>query len=235
MNYQELLALAARARDKAKGKPVASNTRVFNHDTHLSVMLYTTEVVRSHPDNTFTLRTGGWYTPTTKDRIETYSPARIHTRNGCWFLQGEVPLIDGLVIDGTGKPVQLVTNQAREEFARKERFLTREITKYISGFVETVGRRELKDPGPGDCCLCRVQSTTHILDHLQESYYVPSLLYWAYVEACNGDEAAAQRAWHLCVRYPNQHHVRCVLRRYFRRRKTVLIDALNLEAYYKER
>jgi hypothetical protein len=47
-----------------------------------AVRLYSTDVITIHRDGTFTLRTGGWNTVTTKDRMNSYGPARVHSEGG---------------------------------------------------------------------------------------------------------------------------------------------------------
>jgi len=53
-------------------------------DGSYAVRLHATDVVTIHADGTFTLDTGGWYTVTTKDRINRYSPARVYSERGVW-------------------------------------------------------------------------------------------------------------------------------------------------------
>src|SRR5262249_27597834 len=59
-----------------------NNTRLIRCGDDYAVVLHSTAVVTIHQDGTYTLRTGGWRTVTTKDRINKYSPARVYSTNG---------------------------------------------------------------------------------------------------------------------------------------------------------
>jgi hypothetical protein len=57
-------------------------------DGDIAVTYHWTDVVTYHPDGRITLRTGGWYSYTTKARINEYSRARLYSDRGAWFLMG---------------------------------------------------------------------------------------------------------------------------------------------------
>mgnify|MGYP006292751249 CR=1 FL=1 len=67
-------------------------------DGSVGIMLHSTYVVKIHPDNSATLNSGGWYTSTTKDRINQYSPVRVFQRKGEWYLNDGTPYTDGMVV-----------------------------------------------------------------------------------------------------------------------------------------
>jgi hypothetical protein len=67
-------------------------------DGSVGIALHGTTVVRIHPDNSATLNTGGWYTITTKDRINQYSPVRVYQRKGQWYLESGLEYEDGMVV-----------------------------------------------------------------------------------------------------------------------------------------
>jgi hypothetical protein len=73
------------------------------------VAYHSTDVVTIHPDGTFTLDTGGWDTQTTKERMTTYSPAKIWQKAGILYLSHGPdsggtfePLFDGARLDARG-------------------------------------------------------------------------------------------------------------------------------------
>lgn len=68
-------------------------------DGSVGIMLHSTYVVKIHPDNSATLNSGGWRTPTTKDRINQYSPVRVYQRDWTWYLNDGTPFEDGMVVD----------------------------------------------------------------------------------------------------------------------------------------
>ncbi len=83
----------------------------------VAVRLYGTDVVTIHRDGTYTLRTGGYHTVTTKQRLNAYGPCRVYERRGVWYCrpngtpQGqpshweEFPFVDGMRVDATGRPL----------------------------------------------------------------------------------------------------------------------------------
>jgi len=67
------------------------------------VILHRTCVVQIRPDGTYKLNSGGWETVTTKDKINTYSPARIWTNRGQWFIEDGRRFFDGIVVNQQGE------------------------------------------------------------------------------------------------------------------------------------
>ncbi len=67
-------------------------------DGSVGIMLHSTYVVKIHPDNSATLNTGGWYSATTKDRINQYSPVRVYQRKGEWYLESGLEYEDGMIV-----------------------------------------------------------------------------------------------------------------------------------------
>ena len=75
------------ARSKSAGKPVQNNTRLFEReDGAIGVQFHAVDVVTINSDGTYTLRNGGWNTVTTLERIRGYSPAKIGSDRGEWFI-----------------------------------------------------------------------------------------------------------------------------------------------------
>ena len=93
---------------KVRGKRNANRRKVGNntyaeilHDGSVGILLHSTYVVKIHPDDTYTLQTGGWQTVTTKDRINQYSPVRVYQRKYEWFVKvngKEYPFMEGMVV-----------------------------------------------------------------------------------------------------------------------------------------
>lgn len=101
MNHNEAV-LMVRGKRNAKRRKVGNNTYAeILHDNSVGIMLHSTYVVKIHPDNTYTLQTGGWQTVTTKDRINQYSPVRVYQRKYEWFVKvngKEYPFMEGMVV-----------------------------------------------------------------------------------------------------------------------------------------
>ena len=103
MTHNEAV-LMVRGKRNANRRKIGNNTYAeILHDNSVGIMLHSTYVVKIHPDNTYTLQTGGWQTVTTKDRINQYSPVRVYQRNYEWFVKlngKEYPFMEGMVVQG---------------------------------------------------------------------------------------------------------------------------------------
>ena len=76
------------ARSESAGKPIQNNTRLFRRsDDSIAVKLHAVDVVTINADDTWTLRAGGWHTVTTMQRIRGYSPARLFSIRGEWYVR----------------------------------------------------------------------------------------------------------------------------------------------------
>jgi len=197
---QALKALDAKHRNKDLVN-LEYETRLIRKDNgDLAVQLFSTEVVVYHKDGSITLDSGGYRTPTTKDRINRYSPVSIIQNKGVWYvatLEGypykldNVPLFeDGMTVDASGQPK--VNKRAMREVQAKVKevkILTARIKRYAKEFVEALFKGKVPQPSSGDCWFCcmhdsktgrplgdAIKDQDHILNHMTQHYYVPSLL-----------------------------------------------------------
>lgn len=96
---------------KRQSKKLGNNTYLERVGPDcLGVKLHGTYVVRICSDGSYVLHTGGWQTSTTKDRINSYSPARVYQSKREWFLSvgeegGKCKFEDGIRVDRSGKPL----------------------------------------------------------------------------------------------------------------------------------
>lgn len=152
---------------------------------------HTDVVVRSHNEAcepVYTLNSGGWQTLTTKDRINQYSPARVFSDRGVWYVanggwdrDSRVPFYDGIRVNADGLPI----DPPRIDPSDAVKSLKRKISKFCA-LVDTVD--ELPKPDSGDCwhCMMRTKSgetlgdsigdTEHLMSHIDEGYLHGSLL-----------------------------------------------------------
>ena len=99
MTHTEAVQMVRGKTKWATRRKVGNNTYAeILSDGSVGIMLHGTYVVKIHQDGTYTLNTGGWYTPTTKDRINKYSPVRVFQRKGDWYLNDGTPYMDGVVV-----------------------------------------------------------------------------------------------------------------------------------------
>lgn len=86
MDYAQAKTMLASARSKEAGKPIANNTRLFEVEGGIAVRLHNTDILTFAPDGRVTYNSGGWRTNTTKDRMNTFGPARIGAADGLWWV-----------------------------------------------------------------------------------------------------------------------------------------------------
>jgi hypothetical protein len=185
--YEKGVELLSRGRNGQK--KLDNHTYLHRIDAQtIAVRLHDTDVVAIHDNGTYTLNTGGWQTVTTKDRINKFSPARLYQRNGLWYV-GEYVFEEGMTVDVMGKPVGRVKSASVIE--RKKRALDKKVRTYINGYADHAAFHKLALPSAGDCFGCQFSENggavndmhaqnplgfDHLLMHMDEKYYVPSLL-----------------------------------------------------------
>ena len=80
-------------------RKVGNNTRArIKPDGSVAFQLHSTDVVTIHDDDSATLRTGGWNSPTTKERINRYSPVYVKQINWEWYLSDGTPFYEGMKV-----------------------------------------------------------------------------------------------------------------------------------------
>jgi len=191
MNYAEAASFLSGGRN-ASSRPIANNTRVERIDDEtIGIKLHDTYVVKIRDDGSWQLFTGGWYTVTTKDRINGYAPVRVASDRGRWYVyshdwKDRVPFFDGIAVTASGTVLNPPQNTLHEERERKR--IERDLAAYIKGFVAELKAGTLDLPGNGDCWMCLGlmpgDSNDHLLSHISkdERYFVPSLLFNAVKE-----------------------------------------------------
>ena len=108
MKYAEAYALVA-GKNNRKSRKIDNNTRGYiEYDNSVSIELHSTKVVTLYPNGLVKLQTGGWMTPTTKDRMNKYSPVRVTQRKGEWYVnlpcangcRNDFPFMENMVVQG---------------------------------------------------------------------------------------------------------------------------------------
>lgn len=81
--YQDFL----RKLQGKRRRKIGNNTYLEQHDNGIGLRLHATDVVFVTPDNTITVNTDGWWTVTSKDRINSCDMGgwRIYQKNNTWY------------------------------------------------------------------------------------------------------------------------------------------------------
>jgi hypothetical protein len=175
------------------------NSRVPWDSIHLK--LHNTYIITWYADGRTELNSGGWRTVTTKARMNEYLEGYgISQVRGQWYVGHINPNThgewiedclydDGIVFnpDGTitgGEPIAKV----RELLA-----LRRKVNRFATSYIKAFKDGKVPAPSAGDCFYCGMRTvdgnkplgecthdTSHILSHIEENYFVPSLLYRAF-------------------------------------------------------
>lgn len=188
-------------------RKLANNTYARKLDNGgVAVKLHATDVLTFNPDGSVTVTTGGYKTPTTKDRINGFLPhgfPRVYQAKGVW--QWAAPYREG-------QPFQraaLSTYQDGDTLGRKgalrpspgkaaEAARVKALVKRINAFAEVCAAAvPMPAPSGGDCWLCLLerqghdQGTGHLDEHMRDGYAVPSLVLTALEATGNGDAIKA--------------------------------------------
>ena len=165
----------------------------------ITVRLHNTNIIIYYPKRTV-LDTGSWQTMTTRDRLNRYMPApfSIVQDKGIWYVhqdgwQGPRLCVfkDGLTITHASK---ILHGGKIGQTDKKVAALRRKVAKYAKAFITALQAGKVPAPSNGDCWHCLMTVTSpeadkgkrlgeagggkgdHILSHIKENYFVPSLL-----------------------------------------------------------
>ncbi len=206
MNYQKANALLQGrnmlSRKTGNNTYLVRNSGVPGDSIHLK--LHNTYVVTWYADGRTELNTGGWRTVTTKDRINNNIEGfQLRSNRGQWYVYSstesrDVAIYeDGMSIlpDGTLQGVNPLSDahQAPGPGDCLSLKLRRKIQSFASRYMQAFKCGDVPAPGPGDCLYCAMRTVDgnvplgesihdkdHILSHIEEDYFVPSLLYRAF-------------------------------------------------------
>lgn len=179
-NYKELdECLQGRCRQSRK---LANNTYAIRYDDRLAIRLHATDVVTYTKDGKVILDSGGWHTPTTKDRMNNFSPAYISQSAGVWYLGEGLVYQDGCYYRN-GKWHKTANIKKVKDLTK----ITGQIKLYSEAFIKNLIRGNVPAPSGGDCWFCALKDEDgktmgdntdngHFKNHFKENYFVPSLL-----------------------------------------------------------
>jgi len=199
MNYLKADSLLA-GRNKLSRK-VGNNTYLVRHSgvpgDSIHLKLHDTYIVTWYADGHVELNSGGWRTVTTKARLNEYLEGgySISQVKGQWYLsryrgngvhEDVCMFEDGVTIAEDG---ETVAGGSPIEDAKKLLALRRKVNRFALAYAAAFGKGEVPAPGLGDCFYCGMREVKshkplgecngdkdHLLSHLEESYFVPSIL-----------------------------------------------------------
>ena len=164
----------------------------------IGLRYHDTIVVRWNPDGSISLDSGGWTTATTKSRMNEYLPNgwMVYQERGVWYLSNrwEATWVyrDGITIHPDGAVAGAAPKEEVAEVQKKRK----QVRAYATRFVQALAAGEVPSPSNGDCWYClfhtedgrslgeATKDDSHLWAHIEENYYVPSLL-WNALEGGN--------------------------------------------------
>ena len=166
-----------------KPRKIANNTfHYLRSDGAYIIRLHTTDIIEKFPSGDIHLNTGGWQTISTKERLNRFAPCRIWAKKGIWIISyagNEYAYADGMILHVDG------TVTGADESPEINIKLRRDIVKYAKAYIKAFRAGGIPKPSSCDCWGCCMVTTTgkhpmgkkaHILDHIAEQYFVPSML-----------------------------------------------------------
>lgn len=239
--YAEAAAHLLKGRDKDQRPLTGRSTILIRRDAHtIAVRYHATDVVTYHDDGRITLNSGGWRSMTTKERFGEYAPRSVAQVKGVWYMwyPGDKPAalyFDGIEMDESGALLNAKPIEETAKLEHAKRTIDRMVKRYIAGFeAEARKAGALEQPSGGDCWICMTSSTEaeHLLSHLEEEYFVPTLLVNAIQERGYRDVATIWYMINADIKSgrADLFHLTNSLRMYFRTRKIALAEALMAQA-----
>lgn len=192
--FDQLLDLLDSKRTDKDSRKVANNTYVQRRpEGRIAVKLHQTDVLMFSPNGRIELDSGGWTTPTTKERINRYLPGgySLVQERGVWYLLdlthgADDPVShtfkDGMVIHPNGRVIKAGPPKANLVKLKKQ------ADKFSRDYIEALFSGKVDKPSAGDCWFCvmvskdgqtmgeTMKGSDHMLSHIKESYFVPSLI-----------------------------------------------------------
>jgi len=169
--------------------------RVPDMDDVIAIRLHATQILKFWPSGKVQVNSGGWQTVTTKARINDYLPdgwvvrsdSRIwyigKTNGNRWTLDPNHSMMfkDGCILYPSGH-IEKALPMSNLKKVKKER---QEIATFSKAYMDALVAGEVPAPSGGDCWGCLMVDTKtgktvmgedHLRNHIEEKYYVPSLL-----------------------------------------------------------
>lgn len=175
--YRECAALAATRKRK-----LDNNTYLVVYDDHYAILLHQTEIVEHWPDHTV-LRTGGWKTITTKDRINKFSRVSISQSGGVWYVSsamGNVTFGEEMTFNWSTSVISGAGEDPKEQIKWRKK-----ANQFAKDYTTALLAGEIEAPTGGDCWACLMVDKDgnnplggkdHMKSHIEESYFVPSIM-----------------------------------------------------------
>ena len=189
MNYKEAnnILESKKTGDKTT-KKIDRNTYLIKRDDEtIVVRLHQTDIISFKKNGTIILDSGGWRTVTTKDRMNKFLPDNygIMQEKGIWYIKitneykKDLIYSDGIKLSKKTKPMNLKVYQAKQ---KQQTRIVNKTNKYCDRYIDALMDGKVPVPSGADCWYCSImhnkddENNDHYNSHIQEMYFVPSLI-----------------------------------------------------------
>lgn len=180
-----------RGTDFKEAKMIGNNTiRWKDNSGDIHIRLHNTDVVTHKSGGTVILNSGGWRTPTTKDRINKHMGfGSIGQEKGIWYFNygnTKVPFFDGLMLNENGEPINAPKLNQSLDYQKE---WLKKINIYCKKLGKEIKENGIPEPSNGDCWFCLMKEeitgkslgeltgdVEHIKSHIEEGYIHGSLI-----------------------------------------------------------
>jgi len=177
--------------NKRESKKIKYATKLIKHGETIYVYHHETPIIIAKK-NSIVLNVRKYFTKTTKDRLNMFLEEIgyfIYQEQYLWYLAsreklGKYPFKNGITIKSNGS----IANYGHRTTEKKKNKLRKEMNKYVNDYVAELLKGNIPKPSNGDCWFCLMRNEQgktlgeitsdkdHLLNHIKEKYYVPSLL-----------------------------------------------------------
>jgi hypothetical protein len=189
-------------------RKLAHETYLVRVGNDLVIRYHDTNVVVYHADRSITLDSGGWRSPTTRRRFEEFGSVPIEQRDSSWFVRWwgrEYIFDDGMRLRPDASVIYAKEPPDADDILK----LSKRVNKYARDFAAAFIEGQVEAPSGGDCWHCLFEDESrrswdeasndkeHLHSHMEEPYYVPSLLVRAMEKygAVNAERGAIWSYW----------------------------------------
>jgi hypothetical protein len=195
-DYQSIVDFIKLGRSGIERKIANNTTAVLGPDGTVFIRFHTTYIVELTCEGSVLITSGGWKTYTTKERINDFLPVPfvIYQNRGEWYIRNyrtneEYIYQDGIKFEPSGSGSYDVIGASSVELERQNKKRRAAISKYADKFTAALLLGKIPKPSAADCFYCVMRDVqhniplseiagdvSHLESHIQENYFVPSLL-----------------------------------------------------------
>lgn len=182
----------------------------------IALKLHDTDIATYHDDGTVELHSGGWLTPTTKERLNRFTDARISQTQGIWSLnvhlgneswaatwdRPSVGWAEGVTLHPSGEITGFLPATDEQARTKRNSKMRRDVREFVKSITAEQIVTQFENTG-GDCFICRFskgqpnESPSCLASHVsaEERYFHASLAYNAVAGSHHNPDVVMSMIW----------------------------------------